>query len=272
MAAESFWKRLKKLKGKRKSIEVMVMNTGKKKFRGFTLIELLVVVAIIAVLVAILLPSLGRARESARSAMCAANLKQLGMGLQYYAEDNKGYWPAPIRNTPAVITWDVGLSPYLSESMTFGPSDATNRKKGKSVFVCPSDQTPRRTTEAVEDYMRIARSYGLVCWKKSPTWAWAYFDQYSRVTEFSDPSQRFLATEWHWEGNTRGMNWRGAFINHNEWRYGFDPEDWYEADAGLVSPSDAGYHNGNLNYLFMDGHVASLNKGDADKDVYWSYP
>jgi prepilin-type processing-associated H-X9-DG protein/prepilin-type N-terminal cleavage/methylation domain-containing protein len=238
----------------------------------FTLIELLVVVAIIAVLVAILLPAVARARESARGALCAANLRQLGLGLHYYAEENRGFWPAPIRNDPEWITWDRLVGPYVSENMYFGPGTEQNLKKGKSVFVCPSDQIPRRPYDAVPDYQRIPRSYGLVCWKKNSTWAWAYYDQYTRVTEFNDPSQRFLATEWHWEGNTRGMNWRGAFINRNEWRYGFDPEDWYEADAGLISPADAGYHNGNLNYLFMDGHVAGLNKGDADKDFFWSYP
>ena len=61
--------------------------------RGFTLIELLVVVAIIAVLVALLLPALGQARTLARSAVCMANLRQLGLVFDQYAADNNDRLP-----------------------------------------------------------------------------------------------------------------------------------------------------------------------------------
>src|SRR5690554_4373938 len=60
---------------------------------GFTLIEVLVVVAIIALLVAILLPSLARAREQARGAACLSNLQQQGVGFSGYSVDNKSRLP-----------------------------------------------------------------------------------------------------------------------------------------------------------------------------------
>lgn len=61
--------------------------------RAFTLVELLVVIGIIALLISILLPSLNRARESARSAQCLSNLKQIGQAMQMYVNDHKGTLP-----------------------------------------------------------------------------------------------------------------------------------------------------------------------------------
>ncbi|MBM4029920.1 MAG: type II secretion system protein, partial [Planctomycetes bacterium] len=59
-----------------------------KRRKGFTLIELLVVLAVIALLMAILLPALGRARSHARDVVCKANLKGVGLGISMYLEDH----------------------------------------------------------------------------------------------------------------------------------------------------------------------------------------
>ncbi len=71
-----------------------------RRSRGFTLIELLVVVAIIALLIAILLPSLGRARDTAKTVRCSSNLKQLYIGITLYESQNDSvFMPACMQNS-----------------------------------------------------------------------------------------------------------------------------------------------------------------------------
>lgn len=103
------------------------------KHSGFTLIELLVVIAIIAILAAILLPALAKARERGKSASCTSNLKQIGSALSLYANDYHGYMPDINIGTCKAPYMATLLFPYINNPWIYScPSDTDQYNKLKT--------------------------------------------------------------------------------------------------------------------------------------------
>jgi prepilin-type N-terminal cleavage/methylation domain-containing protein len=149
------------------------MGTGQRNGRdGFTLVELLVVIAIIGILVALLLPAIQAARESARRSQCVNNLKNIGLGIHNFANSTKGFPTGGQCYNPRVpedtldggkaggrilgpgkqgMAWSFQILPYLEESAVYNLSTKDMKQSVIGIYACPSRRPPKTSFDPIQE-------------------------------------------------------------------------------------------------------------------------
>ncbi len=195
--------------------------------RHFTLIELLVVIAIIAILAAILLPALSKARENSRRAGCVNNLKSIFTAVNYYHGDHKGW-------TSKLDSWRGFYSVYLTPNRMKWLGSSSNRQMPQS-YLCPTGRiTLSYTNWEGTKFNNINYRQALY---NSGTTNWPL--RYTPHTAVRQASAVFLnACYWQNSWNENG----GATSNSNPGNVGIP-----------ITPNT---HRNGRPMLYYDGHVA----------------
>ncbi|MEM1012096.1 MAG: type II secretion system protein [Planctomycetota bacterium] len=258
---------------------------------GFTLVELLVVIGIIALLVGILLPTLSQARVSGQQVVCASNLRQLGVGISLYADDNKEWFPQSSHDHlhGIIPAWTQAGVPLELNSWIHTMREYIANVD--EVRVCPAHQSADKLLETTQtavlpDGETVELGLGT-----------AYLFNYYLITEFQQQPSGSLVpvTVADWRRRIALENPVDTIVlmeasevdvaKLNETNEDFDHTD---ADRWFTSSNEANWAQilsevspdrhvtnrserndaGRANYLFADTHVAPIEAAAIRRQVF----
>ncbi len=221
----------------------MSKHPTKVESKGFTLIELLVIIAIIAILASVLFPVFAQAREKARQTSCQSNLRQIGLAVFQYADDNDDMIPPPYSLNVNTQT-GTDMRWFTSYSFATGHYDFTGGFlqpyiKSNNIRICPdAAQMPDAAIESTYgvNYIYLCQytvSAGV------PTWQCARFGQ------IDVPSETLLMAD-------------AAFYNPTDNTLHLLQPNPAWPPSETTGPTIQGRHQGRADVLWADGHVKSM--------------
>jgi prepilin-type N-terminal cleavage/methylation domain-containing protein/prepilin-type processing-associated H-X9-DG protein len=222
-----------------------------KLHHGFTLIELLVVISIISILISILLPALGKARQSAKAMGCLNQLRTIGQAVHMYANDNDDYvpgWLNSLTNTSANYRWVSVLMPYTVKAMPWVCTNAPERALSQHIQTIETRKDP--TDLNLQSATSAVQTIGINAYKY--------------------PSEKAFDTSSHRIGNipfASSLIYAGDCTGSQSNFYTVTNTNTQRLVLGMIYPTTGSsfypHHSGGIQMLFVDSHASRIPEDEA---------
>lgn len=231
---------------------VFSRGSGAAYRAGFTLIELLAGIAIVGVLVAIIIPVAGSARESARVSRCAANMRGIWLGMELYSQGNRGFYPNATYSSAFSYGRDfvdrIARAGYMEDN----PSAA----------VCPNDPAVRRDLALLSEG---PRSYFLPVPGMAPGYSPVNRRHKSAIP---NPSRVAMILEFY---NSQPTAERARVRDRGEADFGVG---WDIVSTDARAKDTSGHRDGRRNVVYADGHLAfmrpdAIRRENGSNSDFW---